>query len=111
MHLFDTTDPGVVAAQKKFYITIVVLSVATYGAAFLSYWLVRNRKGYMVGKGLPDRKNTNKINEQGGESVREAQKPEDVEKHKFWKKNLGGHPFRRRKSVEKEKQRPNDAVV
>jgi len=45
MHLFDSTDPGVVAARPKFYATIVVLSVATYAIAALGYWLVRNRKG------------------------------------------------------------------
>jgi hypothetical protein len=44
MHLFDTTDPGVVAAQPKFYITIFVLSLGTYAVAGLAYWLVRNRK-------------------------------------------------------------------
>jgi hypothetical protein len=45
MHLFDTTDPGVVAARPKFYITIFVLSLGTYAVAGLAYWLVRNRKG------------------------------------------------------------------
>jgi hypothetical protein len=44
MHLFDTTDPGVVAAQPKFFITIVVLSLGTYAVAGLAYWLVKNRK-------------------------------------------------------------------
>ncbi|KAH7391240.1 hypothetical protein BKA64DRAFT_97957 [Cadophora sp. MPI-SDFR-AT-0126] len=44
MHLFDTTDSGVVAARPKFYITLVVLSVSTYITAGLAYWLVRSRK-------------------------------------------------------------------
>jgi hypothetical protein len=44
MHLFDTSDPGVVAARTKFYITLIILAVATYAAAGLAYWLVRNRK-------------------------------------------------------------------
>jgi len=44
MRLFDTTDPGVVAARPKFYITIVVLSLGKYVVAGLAYWLVRNRK-------------------------------------------------------------------
>jgi hypothetical protein len=110
MHLFDTTDPGPVAAQKKFYITIVVLSVATYAAAFLSYWLVKNRKGYMVGKGLPNREETNKASEKGGKSVEEGQ-GEDVEKHKFWRKNLGGTLFRRRKIGKGKNEGFDDAVV
>jgi hypothetical protein len=45
MHLFDTTDPGVVAARSKFFITIIVLSVATYATAFVAYWLVKSHKG------------------------------------------------------------------
>jgi hypothetical protein len=49
MHLFDTTDPGVVAARPKFYITIFVLSLGTYVVAGLAYWLVRHRK-----EGSPD---------------------------------------------------------
>jgi len=44
MHLFDTTDPGVIASQRKFWITIVVLSIATYGTAFFAIWLVRKRE-------------------------------------------------------------------
>jgi hypothetical protein len=40
MHLYDTTDPGVVHARPKFWITIVVISVATY--VIVGYWLVRN---------------------------------------------------------------------
>jgi cytoskeletal protein RodZ len=44
MHLFDTTDPGVIAARPRFYITIFVLSLGTYAVAGLAYWLVRNRK-------------------------------------------------------------------
>ncbi|PMD42964.1 hypothetical protein L207DRAFT_288847 [Hyaloscypha variabilis F] len=44
MHLFDTTDPGVVAARSKFFITIIVLSVATYATAFVAYWLVKSHK-------------------------------------------------------------------
>jgi hypothetical protein len=44
MHLFDTTDPGVVAARPKFYITIFFLSLGTYVVAGLAYWLVRHRK-------------------------------------------------------------------
>jgi hypothetical protein len=40
----DLLKPGVVAARSKFYITIVVLSVATYTAAFVAYWLVRSRQ-------------------------------------------------------------------
>jgi hypothetical protein len=44
MHQFDTTDPRVVASQKKFWITIAVLAVATYATAFAAYWLFRSRK-------------------------------------------------------------------
>jgi hypothetical protein len=44
MHLFDTTDPSVVAARPGFYITIFVLSLGTYAVAGPEYWLVRNRK-------------------------------------------------------------------
>ncbi|KAH7319147.1 hypothetical protein BKA65DRAFT_95815 [Rhexocercosporidium sp. MPI-PUGE-AT-0058] len=44
MHLFDTTDPNVVDARPKFYTTLVVLSVSTYVAAGLAFWLVRNNK-------------------------------------------------------------------
>lgn len=44
MHVFDTTDPGVAASQKKSQITVFVLSVATDATAFVAYWLARNRK-------------------------------------------------------------------
>ena len=56
MHLFDTTDQGVVAARGKFYITIILLSVATYAAAFASYWLVRSHKDDSLAETVPDAK-------------------------------------------------------
>lgn len=44
MHLFDTTESGVVAARPKFIITLVVLSASTYVAAGVAYWFVRHKK-------------------------------------------------------------------
>jgi hypothetical protein len=44
MHLFDTSDPGVVAARKQFYITLAVLAVGTYIVAGLAFWIVRSQK-------------------------------------------------------------------
>lgn len=51
MHLFDTTDSGSVAAQPKFIITLVVLSVSTYIAAVLGFWLVRNHEKHVTEEG------------------------------------------------------------
>ncbi|KAL2063598.1 hypothetical protein VTL71DRAFT_5403 [Oculimacula yallundae] len=52
MHLFDTTDSGVVAARPQFYITLVVLSLSTYIAAGLAFWFVRNKNKIPPGEGL-----------------------------------------------------------
>jgi hypothetical protein len=65
MHLFDTTDPGVVAARRKFYIAIIVLSMATYAAAFVAYWLARSRKEDPTNLDVQN----GKVKEQGGEEV------------------------------------------
>lgn len=56
MHLFDTTDPEVVASRRNFYITIVVLSAATYATAFVAYWLVRSRKDDLIAANVQDGK-------------------------------------------------------
>ena len=54
MHLFDTADQMVVAAQSKFFITITILSVATYAAAYVGYWLVKRHKDYSPAETIPD---------------------------------------------------------
>ena len=54
MHLFDTTDPEVVASRRKFYITIIALSVATYTAAFVAYRIVRSRRADPTPGGVQD---------------------------------------------------------
>jgi hypothetical protein len=41
MHLYDTTDPEVVNGRPKFWITIIVISVATWAIAGFGYWVVR----------------------------------------------------------------------
>lgn len=76
MHLFDTTDSGVVAARPKFYVTLVVLSVATYIAAGLAFWLVRNNKKKGSGeRAMPKMKKVNhdvdpdgEVNERDGKT-------------------------------------------
>ncbi|KAL2061513.1 hypothetical protein VTL71DRAFT_6890 [Oculimacula yallundae] len=58
MHLFDTTDSNVIAAQSKFYITLAVLSVSTYIAAGLAFWFVQLNKKKSSDKGFaPSKKN------------------------------------------------------
>lgn len=47
MHLFDTTDPGVIAAQKKFWNTIFLLCIGTYGPAFAAIWFIGRRDKYL----------------------------------------------------------------
>jgi hypothetical protein len=42
MHLFDTTDPGVVAARPKFLTTMFLLALGTYLVAGVAYWHARN---------------------------------------------------------------------
>jgi hypothetical protein len=44
MHLYDTSDPGVVVGRPKFWITLIFLSLATYALAGLALWLVRSHK-------------------------------------------------------------------
>lgn len=44
MHLFDTSDPGVVATRWKFWVTLGVLAGATYVFAGLAIWLIWSRK-------------------------------------------------------------------
>jgi hypothetical protein len=44
MHLFDTTDSGVINARPKFWITTFVLSFATYGISAFGYWGIRSRR-------------------------------------------------------------------
>jgi hypothetical protein len=50
MHLFDTTDSGVVARRRKFYIAITVLPLETYAVAGLAYWLVKSKQDGLNGK-------------------------------------------------------------
>jgi hypothetical protein len=73
MHLFDTSDPGVVAARTNFYITLIILAVSTYAAAGLAYWLVRNRKQdqpeveeRVMGKGFDEDGNLNRVKDYYG---------------------------------------------
>jgi len=41
MHLFDTSDDLVISSRHKFWITLIILSVATWAAAALGFWSVR----------------------------------------------------------------------
>jgi len=110
MHLFDTTDPGPVAAQRKFYITIAVLSLGTYIVAFLAYWLVRNRKGYMVGNGTPEQNRANESKDQEGETA-SGESREKIEKAKWPPRGSRANVFRRKKPAEGKNKGANDAVV
>jgi len=111
MHLFDTTDPGPVTAQKKFYITIVVLSVGTYVAAFLAYWLVRNRKGYTIGKGLPEDIRASRAEGRKGMLAGEKESLEANETPKWLNKNLASTLFKRKRNKQGKQEESNEAVV
>jgi hypothetical protein len=91
MHLYDTTDKDVVKGRPKFWITIAVISVATWTIAGLGYWVVRAGKKETL-------KNFFKIKKATKKEIKEGSKPEE-------KKGFGRGTFRRRQGNDKGKGR------
>jgi len=52
MHLFDTSDDLVISSRYKFWITLIILSVATWAAAALGFWSVRTGNWKRLGDWL-----------------------------------------------------------
>lgn len=106
MHLFDTTDPEVVASRRKFYITIAVLSAATYATVFVAYWLARSRKDDLIAASVQDGKVEE---EEGSENASaEGEEIQAAPEVSRWRSGAGLNFFRRRKAGNEKGDVSND---